>query len=237
MPHTSEIDNIPPGTVDQVVQDFQDAGATNVTKTQVNGSFTVIATFNGGDGGGTTNSGAGVAAPIAQTPGHAVTVNPPYSVTGRATMFGLNWDGTIDGSDNGIGFFTVPGTTTNYNTRDTQIVGCSLPREVMLSTFLSIDAWKTYGIEQVWADNGSAVQKYVLDEAPSITIDSGGRTASGVPLVDAGPNADTGNAIDLTYFVAHELNTNGAALATYEILVAGNPLEIKGWNWTTGRVG
>jgi Transglycosylase SLT domain len=49
MAHTSEIDDIPPSQVDQVVQDFKDAGATSVTKTQQpNGNFSVIATFDGG---------------------------------------------------------------------------------------------------------------------------------------------------------------------------------------------
>jgi hypothetical protein len=49
MAHTSEIDNIPADQADQVVQDFRDAGATNVIKSQqVDGNFSVIATF--GDG-------------------------------------------------------------------------------------------------------------------------------------------------------------------------------------------
>jgi hypothetical protein len=47
MAHTSEIDDVPPDQVEQVVQDFKDAGATSVTKTQQpNGNFTVVATFD-----------------------------------------------------------------------------------------------------------------------------------------------------------------------------------------------
>ena len=258
MTHTSEIDDIPPSQVDQVVQDFKDAGATDVTKTkQSNGNFTVIATFDDGVGGGIANS-SGVAAkpqagstpvqvpvgqptsPSAPAPegsGHMVTVDPPFSVTGRATMFGLNYDGSIDQSDNGIGFFKDPTTGRSYNTRNEGLVGCSLPREVMLSTFLSIDTWKTVGIDPIWARNGSNVQNYVTASRPLITIDSGGKTAANVPLVDAGPAADTGNAIDLTFAVAHQLSTKGEALATYEILVDAKPVEIKGWNWNTGKVG
>ena len=46
MAYTTEIDDVPPGEVDQVVQDFKDAGATSVTKAQQpNGNFNVIATF------------------------------------------------------------------------------------------------------------------------------------------------------------------------------------------------
>ena len=59
MAHTSEIDNIPPDHVDQVVEDFRDAGAAKVVKTQeVNGNFTVIATFGDGPGGESGDSPA-----------------------------------------------------------------------------------------------------------------------------------------------------------------------------------
>lgn len=258
MKHTSEIDTVPPSQVDEVVQDFKDAGATDVTKTaQSDGNFTVIATFDDGVAGGSVGP-SGVAAnpqagtnpgqvpvvqgtsPSAPAPagsGHMVTVNPPFSVTGRATMFGLNYDGSIDQSDNGVGFFRDPTTNKSYNTRNQGLVGCSLPREVMLSTFLSIDTWKAGGIDSIWARNGSDVQNYVSTNRPLLTIDSGGKTASNVPLVDAGPTAGTGNAIDLTFAVAHQLSTKGAALATYEILVDAKPVEIKGWNWNTRKVG
>ena len=255
MTHTSEIDDVPPSQVGPVVQDFKDAGAIDVTQTpQSNGNFTVIATFDdgvsegiGNSSGAAANPQAGIsgglvpviqpAPPTAPAPGHMVTVDPPFSVTGRATMFGLNYNGTFDQSDNGIGFFKDPTTGKSYNTRNEGLVGCSLPREVMLSTFLSINSWKTVGIETIWARNGASVQNYVTAKRPLITIDSGGKTASNVPLVDAGPTAGTGNAIDLTFAVAHQLNTKGAALATYEILVDAEPVEIKGWNWNTRKVG
>ena len=44
--------------------------------------------------------------------------DPPYSITGRATIFGLNYDGSVDKSDNGQGFF-------GYNTRDKSLIGAS----------------------------------------------------------------------------------------------------------------
>ena len=251
MAHTSEIDEIPARQVDQVVQDFKDAGATSVTKTpQADCNFSVVATFDGGAGTSSevedapktgTNTGqtpvVQPALPAAPVPGHMVTIDPPYSVTGRATMFGLDWGGSVDEFDNGIGFFINPATGQPYDTRNKGLVGCSLPREVMLSTFLSIDSWKAGGIDHIWDHNGLSVQKYVEANKPLITLDSGGKTAANIPLVDAGPAADTGNAIDLTYAVAHQLDTQGAALATYEILVDGKPIEIKGWNWNKGIVG
>ena len=115
------------------------------------------------------------------TPGHTVTENPPLSATGQATMFGLNWDGTIDQYDNGVGFFTDPKTGMPYETRSTTLVGVSLPREVMLSTFLNVDVWQVKGIDRVWAAEAGEVQAYVTTNAPLITLDSGGLTVTDAP--------------------------------------------------------
>jgi hypothetical protein len=52
MAHTSEIEDISPGKLDQVVQDFMDAGAIDVKKTQqTDGDFSIIATFGDGVSG------------------------------------------------------------------------------------------------------------------------------------------------------------------------------------------
>jgi hypothetical protein len=46
MPRTSTLTDVPADKVDDVVQDFKDAGATNVEKTkQPDGRYTVVATF------------------------------------------------------------------------------------------------------------------------------------------------------------------------------------------------
>ena len=161
------------------------------------------------------------------TPGHMVTGNPPYSATGEATLFGLNYDGSQDTGDNGMGFFKDPKTGQSYQTRSETLAGASLPREVMLSTFLGVTP--TSPIDTVWADYAGAIQDYVTKNDPLLTIDSGGKTAQNVPLVDAGPSAATGAALDLTYYVAHALETQGKALATYEILVGGKAIPIKNW--------
>jgi hypothetical protein len=170
-------------------------------------------------------------------PGHMVTVDPPLSVTGTATMFGLNWDKSPDKTDNGIGFFTDLLTGKPYLTRDPLLVGCSLPREVMLSTFLGVETWRTAGVDNEWNARAAQVRLYVTANTPLLTIDSGGLSIQNVPLVDAGPSADTGNALDLTYRVAHELKTDGEAIATYMILVKGKPIQILGWDFAKGRVG
>ena len=165
--------------------------------------------------------------PVVPSPGHMVTGNPPYSVTGDATIFGLNYDGSVDSGDNGQGFFKDPATGQAYQTRSKTLAGASLPREVMLSTFLGVVT--TNPISEVWSEHSGAVQAYVTNNKPLLNIDSGGKTAENVPLVDAGPTKETGAALDLTYYVAHSLETNGKALVTYEIRVGGQPVEIKNW--------
>ena len=164
---------------------------------------------------------------VPTSPGHMVTSNPPYSATGQATVFGLNYDGSQDQGDNGQGFFKDPATGQAYQTRSKTLAGASLPREVMLATFLGLE--NTQPINTVWSQYAGQVQEYVTKHNPLLTIDSGGKTAQNVPLVDAGPTAATGCALDLTYYIARALETNGKALATYEILVGGKPIEIKNW--------
>jgi hypothetical protein len=70
MTHTSEIDDIPPSQGDQVVQDFKDAGAISVKKNeQVDGNFSVIATFDDGNRADTGNSpGVGAIPETGTTP-------------------------------------------------------------------------------------------------------------------------------------------------------------------------
>jgi hypothetical protein len=176
-------------------------------------------------------SGA-IQAIVVPTPGHLVQVDPPLSVTGQATEFGFK-----DPQDNGQGFFYDPATGKPYATNNDTIRGVSLPREVLLSTFLKIDSWKTEGIDAVWSRNGSMLRQWVDGNKPFVTIDSGGKSAGGLPIVDAGPTAGTDNAIDLTAKVAQELGTGGKALATYMITVAGQPIPIRGWDFAKGRVG
>jgi len=61
MSYTSKIDEVPPAQLNQVVQDFTDAGASNVTSAkQPNGNYAVIATFNGTAAAGDGTNTAGV---------------------------------------------------------------------------------------------------------------------------------------------------------------------------------
>lgn len=189
-------------------------------------------------------------APIAILPtqGHLVSLDPPMSATGKATMFGLNWDGARDQADNQQGFFTDPSTGKGYNTGVQTLLGISLPREILMSSFGISDAWRMPALSdqntaEVWAKNAAAVRQFAISHRVTCTIDSGGMSVEKAVLVDAGPEAIgahgdcIGNLCDLTYATAHALSTKGDALATIELLVNGAPVEVRGWDFVNRRVG
>lgn len=183
----------------------------------------------------TLDDGPGLPAPPPR-PGHYVTEDPPLSVTCWATMFGLTWRGLKDPGDNQIGFFIDPSTGKPYDTSQKSLYGCSLPREVMLSTFGISDAWRTEPIINVWRAHSQSVQEWVSANKPLLYIDSGGHTLTDAVLVDAGPAAGAGG-LDLTYASAHFLDTMGKALCTYKIVVNATAIPIKGWLFDKRRVG
>ena len=188
--------------------------------------------------------------PVAALPiqGHLVVIDPPLSATGKCTMFGLDWDGSKDPEDNQEGFFTDPSTGQSYNTGVQSLLGVSLPREVLMSSFGITDSWRIPALSDantsaVWAKNAAAVRQFAVSHKVTFTIDSGGLSVVKAVLVDAGPeaigkNGDCiGNMADFTYATAHALNTNGEAVATLEMLVNGAPVEIRGWDFVNKRVG
>ncbi len=179
--------------------------------------------------------------------GHLVVVDPPLSATGNATMFGLDWNGERDKEDNQEGFFTDPSTGKEYDTGVRTLMGASLPREILMSSFGISDAWKTpfsdAHTDEVWSKNAGAVRQFAMSHNVSLTIDSGGLSQEKVPLVDAGPlgigknGCTIGNLVDLTYCTAWALNTHGNSVCTIELLVNGSPIELRGWDFVNKRVG
>jgi len=164
--------------------------------------------------------------------GHMVLSDPPLSATGNDTEFGYR-----DPGDNGIGFFTDPVTLEPYDTDNTTLVGISLPREILLSTFGISESWRTAPIKEVWNVCASRVQSFVKMNKVRVNVDGGGKSLRGIPLVDVGPTAATGNLIDLTEAAATILGTGGKAKATFELLVNGIPAILKGINFEKGIVG
>jgi hypothetical protein len=180
---------------------------------------------------------------VPATPGHMITANPPMSATGQMTQFGYQ-----DPGDNGIGFFTNPATGQSFDTNNATVMGASLPREILMSTFHISDDWRIPSLSDantsiVWGNHAGAVRQYALDHKVTVNIDSGGLSARSITLMDAGPEAIgphgvcIGNVLDCTYALAHQLNTQGKALGTVEVLVDGVPVPILGWNAVNACVG
>ncbi|MGA8658164.1 MAG: hypothetical protein WB586_18630 [Chthoniobacterales bacterium] len=182
-------------------------------------------------------------APQPVRPGHEVTEDPDLSCTTKATCFGLDYGTATDDLGDMSrgkplkGFFIDPATGSNYVTHVKTVRGASIPREVLLSTFLGVDAWQTRGIGTIWDQYANDLEHWVLANQPTLDIDSGGKySILSVPIVDAGPSADTHNGLDLTYLASHDLATEGSAFCTYRIMVKGEVVPIKGWNFTNKRV-
>ncbi len=149
-------------------------------------------------------------------PHDAVPVIPgiPFSVTGQATIFGLDYHARNDRTDNGVGAF-------GYNTRDPRLIGCSLPIPVLL--------------QSIGRENFGLIRRrqYLV----SIHSHYSGKTITGVPIVDEGPAMWTGNCIDLTYGAVQAIGDHDNAICTYWILGAdGKPVQIKGWAFSTHNI-
>jgi peptidoglycan hydrolase-like protein with peptidoglycan-binding domain len=144
-------------------------------------------------------------------------------VTGIATCFGLQYgNGQKDPGDNGKGAWGA-------NTANETIVGVSLPEGVMISTF---------GFSGTWAQNAENVGKFLGDNKIQVAVTRAGKTIV-ADVVDAGPAREyrgklLHNAIDLTYALAHSLETNGEAVVSYQIIKDNQPMVILGWDRLNG---
>jgi hypothetical protein len=137
---------------------------------------------------------------------------PPVNTvcTGEATMFALNWNGSVDRGDNGLGAW---GTHTANKT----LLGCSLPEGVLIASC---------GLTGTWQANVGKVGAYLKAHSVQAAVTRNKQTVL-CDIVDAGPSRSTHNCIDLTYAVAHQLQTNGKAVVSYQLLADGKPIEIK----------
>jgi hypothetical protein len=155
--------------------------------------------------------------------GPTVPVTPvprvPYSVTGRATVFGLNYDGSDDRGDQDAQGRALKGAFGD-ETHNKEIVGVSLPIPVFES---SIGRGKTSDVK---------AHRYTVDILSHVT----GKHLVGAWIVDLGPSVFTGNALDLTYASACMLGHSDNGTVTYWIKgPEGQPLAVKGWDFRKGR--
>lgn len=168
-----------------------------------------------------------VPAPETAIPGVLVppvvqTTTPPVpsaqnSITCVATIFGLNYDGSIDPEDNGQGAFTDHATGKPYDTRNKSLVGCAIPPQIL---------WPTIGVRD----------KDSISKREFVAIVTSQKTGKQVtaPIVDLGPGQG-GNLLrnpdrffDCTYGLAQALGHTDNAEVVYQIFGNSGPLAIKG---------
>jgi hypothetical protein len=145
----------------------------------------------------------------------------PYSVTGLATWWGRNPDGSDDTGDESRGKDELGAFGDNNHTE--QIIGASIPIIMFHETI-----GKTAEYYKDVSD-----RKYFLD----VLSHSTGRHLTGVWLTDLGPSAKLHRPLDLTYAANKMLgHTDGINLCTLWITGPSGVMEIKGWNFVTGTV-
>lgn len=155
-------------------------------------------------------SGPAVADPDAQK------ANPgsQFIARGRQTVFGLNYDGSIDKGDNGIGFFRDPVTGRPYDTQNPNLVGASLNVGIFNGTI-----GNRYDKNiQAAVSKGQYKVQVTTDDGKSLIL----------PMVDNGPAGWTGNAIDLTKGATDALGIKDNSILNYQIIGPdGKPMPLK----------
>jgi hypothetical protein len=147
--------------------------------------------------------------------------DPSLGIKCIATIFGLNYDGSRDQGDDGIGAFENPQTGRFYRTANESIVGVSIP-----IPFYE----ETPGMSRSDIENGLV----------TATIqDSSGRFYTGLKIVDLGPGEhgllikDSSGAphlLDRTYALCALMASMDDAPITYWLMKDGSPYLIKGQN-------
>ncbi len=147
----------------------------------------------------------------------------PFAVTGGATWWGINPDGSDDKGDVDQHGKALLGAFGDDNHNE-QIIGASIPIKLF---------------HQTVGGSGSEVyksvheRKYTLDVLSHVT----GRHLTGVWLTDLGPAARLHRPLDLTYAANKMLgHTNGENICTWWLTGPKGIMEIKGWDFAEGKV-
>lgn len=145
--------------------------------------------------------------------------DPALGIKCVATIFGLNYDGSRDKSDNGIGAFADPRTSRFYRTANESILGVSIP-----IPFYE----ETPDMSRADIESGTV----------TVTIeDPAGQLYQGLKIVDLGPgehgflikdSAGHPHLLDRTYALCALMNSFDDAPITYWILRGGVPYSVKG---------
>ena len=145
-------------------------------------------------------------------------LDPNLGIRCIATIFGLNYDGSIDRGDNGIGAFENPQTGRFWRTANESIVGVSIP-----IPFYE----ETPNMSRSDIDNGIV----------TVTIqDANGKLYEGLGIKDLGPGehglliraSDGPHLLDRTYALCQMMGRMDDAPIIFWILRNGVPYTIKG---------
>lgn len=144
--------------------------------------------------------------------------NPALGIKCIATIFGLNYDGTRDPTDNGVGAFKNAKSGEFYNTRDEMLVGVSIPIPFY---------------EQTPEMSRSDIENQLV----TVTIqDNNGEYFFNLPIVDLGPgehgylirSKDGPHLLDRTYGLCALMKSFDDAPLTYWIMHNGEPYLVGG---------
>jgi hypothetical protein len=137
-----------------------------------------------------------------------------FIARGRQTIFGRNYDDSVDQQDNGIGFFRDPVTGRPYDTRNPNLVGASLNVGIFNGT---IGNRYDKNIQAAVSKGNYKVQ---------VTTDAGKSLI--MPMVDSGPAGWTGNSVDLTKGATDALGIKDNSVLSYQIIGPdGKPMPLK----------
>lgn len=121
---------------------------------------------------------------------------PDGWITTTATIFGLNWDGSPDKEDNGIGAPALG----SIPTANKEIVGCAIPMRLVLKKFGTYAGARGKSIEVVNLKSDKTVIAKIVDLGPG-----------------EGPIA-RGHALDLTWAAQNAIDGGGDCKVKYRFL-------------------
>jgi hypothetical protein len=134
-------------------------------------------------------------------------------IVGNGTTWGLDYDSGKDDAED-----PNPTTAFGFNSHDKDIEGASLPISVIKNSIGDYE-------------NDPNIMAAIRRGDYKLAVTNQDGLTKTVPLIDAGPAEWTGNAIDLTYKTAHDLNTGGKAKVGYQLLGPdGQVVPIKGYH-------
>ena len=165
--------------------------------------------------------------PLPAVPGGILAIPaPPFSITGEFTWFGRNPDGSDDKGDvDGYGKDLLG--AFGDDCHNEQLIGLSIPIPLFEATIVPVSGSK----DKAYTDVSNRRYQF------GVWCHATGRYVANVWLVDLGPNKALNRPGDMTYALATQLGLRDNAICTWACTDthSGQVLEIKGWNFTTGK--